>query len=80
VGISTSGKSPNVIAAIRAAREKGAITVGLTGQSGGGLGAAADYCIRIPSDNTARIQEKHILIGHLLCEIVERELFSGNAP
>jgi D-sedoheptulose 7-phosphate isomerase len=75
VGISTSGKSANVLAAIRAAKERGVVTVGMTGGSGRELAAAADYCIRIPTDNTARVQEKHILIGHILCEIVESELF-----
>ena len=75
VGISTSGKSPNVLAAIHVAKQRGVVTVGMTSQSGGQLATAADYCIRIPSDNTARVQEKHILIGHLLCEIVESELF-----
>jgi D-sedoheptulose 7-phosphate isomerase len=78
VGISTSGKSPNVIAAISGAKERGLVTVGMTGGSGRELAAAADYCIRIPSDNTARVQEKHILIGHILCEIVETELFPGS--
>ncbi len=79
VGISTSGKSPNVVAAIRAAKERGLVTVGMTGGSGGDLATAANYCIQIPSDNTARVQEKHILIGHLLCEIVESELFPESA-
>ena len=78
VGISTSGKSANVLAAIRAAKERGVVTVGMTGGSGRELAAAADYCIRIPTDNTARVQEKHILIGHILCEIVESELFPEN--
>ena len=78
VGISTSGKSPNVLAAIRAAKERGLVTVGMTG-SAGQLATTADYCIRIPSDNTARVQEKHILIGHILCEIVETELFPESA-
>jgi D-sedoheptulose 7-phosphate isomerase len=79
VGISTSGKSPNVLAGIRAAKERGLVTVGMTSGSGRELAAAADYCIRIPSDNTARVQEKHILIGHILCEIVESELFPEGA-
>jgi D-sedoheptulose 7-phosphate isomerase len=79
VGISTSGKSANVLAAIRAAKERGVVTVGMTGGSGRELAAAADYCIRIPTDNTARVQEKHILIGHILCEIVESELFPEGA-
>jgi len=79
VGISTSGKSPNVLAGIRAAKERGLVTVGMTGGTAGQLAAVADYCIRIPSDNTARIQEKHILVGHILCEIVECQLFPESA-
>ena len=79
VGISTSGKSPNVLAALRVAKERGLVTVGMTGGLGGGLATAAQYCIRIPSDKTPRIQESHILIGHLLCEIVESELFPEGA-
>jgi D-sedoheptulose 7-phosphate isomerase len=79
VGISTSGKSPNVLAAIRVAKERRLVTVGMTGASGRELAVAADYCIRIPSDNTAHVQENHILIGHILCEIVESELFPEGA-
>jgi D-sedoheptulose 7-phosphate isomerase len=71
VGISTSGKSPNVISAIRAAKQMGVVAVGMTGVGGHELVASADYCIRVPSDQTTRIQEAHILIGHILCEIVE---------
>lgn len=74
VGISTSGKSPNVLAALRSAKKLGIITVGMTGQSGNAMGALVDYCICVPSSRTARIQEAHILIGHILCEIVERYL------
>lgn len=75
VGISTSGNSPNVLAAIRAAKTMGIITVGLTGLRGGDLRSSVDYCMGVPSDRTPRIQEAHILIGHILCEIVEEELF-----
>lgn len=76
VGISTSGNSPNVLRAIEVARELQLITVGLTGR-GGKLGGAAEYCVRIPSDSTPRIQEAHILTGHILCEIVDRQLFGS---
>jgi len=79
VGISTSGKSPNVVSAIRAAKTMGLVTVAMTGQNGAELAAAADYCLRIPSDQTPRIQEEHILIGHILCEMIEKEFFEGNA-
>jgi D-sedoheptulose 7-phosphate isomerase len=75
VGISTSGNSPNVLKAIAAARSRRVITVGMTGAKGGKLASAVDYCIRIPSDSTPRIQEGHILVGHVLCEIIEQELF-----
>jgi D-sedoheptulose 7-phosphate isomerase len=79
VGISTSGRSPNVISAVRAGRKAGVITVGMTGLRGDELAASADYCVRVPSDKTPRIQEAHILIGHILCEIVEEELFDGSS-
>lgn len=73
-GISTSGNSPNVLAAIDAARELGMFTLGMTGQ-GGKLHAAADLSFAVDSDVTARIQETHITIGHILCELVDRILF-----
>ena len=74
IGISTSGNSSSVIEAIRAARIKGAKTIGLTGGSGGRLAEAADVVLTVPSDDTPRIQEAHITIGHIVCELVEREL------
>jgi D-sedoheptulose 7-phosphate isomerase len=73
-GISTSGSSRNVVAGLEAARDIGASTVGLTGAGGGAVAGVCDECIRFPSDETPRIQEGHALIGHVLCEIVEREL------
>lgn len=75
IGISTSGNSPNVIKAIMKAREMGLQTVGLTGNTGGNLKKIADYCICVPSDETPRIQECHILVGHILSELVEQEIF-----
>jgi D-sedoheptulose 7-phosphate isomerase len=75
VGLSTSGNSENVIRAFQAAHWKGIITVGLTGESGGKLAGLSDFIIRVPSADTPRIQEAHILIGHIICEIVERNLF-----
>jgi len=77
IGISTSGDSRNVIEALRAAKRKGIITIGMTGESGGQLKAEVDYCICIPSGDTARIQEAHILVGHILSELVEQALFEG---
>jgi D-sedoheptulose 7-phosphate isomerase len=73
--ISTSGNSPNVLRAAKVARNKGMITVGLTGKTGGKLPQSVDHCIRIPSDQTPRIQEAHILTGHILCEMIEEALF-----
>jgi len=77
VGISTSGNSENVLAAFEVAKKMGIMTVALTGASGGKMQEAADYCIAIPSSDTPRIQECHILVGHILCEIVE-EALTGN--
>ncbi len=75
VGISTSGNSENVLRAIEVAKTKGLITVGLVGKTGGKLCDIVDYCLRVPSMETPRIQELHILTGHILCEIIENELF-----
>lgn len=76
-GISTSGNSKNVLEAFRVARKKGVITVGLTGQSGGAMAKEADYCFRVPTNETPRIQEAHILIGHTLCDLTETALVGG---
>jgi D-sedoheptulose 7-phosphate isomerase len=76
VGISTSGKSANVVQAMKVARSKQLTTVALTGKTGGHLVSLVDSCIRIPSACIPRIQEAHILTGHILCEIVEHELFA----
>jgi D-sedoheptulose 7-phosphate isomerase len=76
VGISTSGNSPNVLNGVIAAREKGAITLGFTGRSGGKLKDLVDICFCVPSDSTPRIQEAHITVWHAICEVVEQELFS----
>lgn len=75
VAISTSGNSRNVLEAVEVSRKMHLTTVGLTGASGR-LGELVDHCIRIPSKQTPRIQEAHILTGHIICEIVEHELFS----
>ncbi|MGD9852099.1 MAG: SIS domain-containing protein [Nitrospirales bacterium] len=75
VAISTSGNSLNVIRAVEAARERGITTVAWTGETGGKLGDMVDYCFRVPSTVTARIQECHITLGHVLCEFVEERLF-----
>ena len=71
VGISTSGDSANVRAALLRARELGAATVAMTGETGGCIAKFADVCLRVPSTNPARIQEAHILLGHMLCERID---------
>ena len=76
--ISTSGNSPNVLQAVNVARQIGLVTVGLTGRGGGKLASVVDRCISIPSDQTPRIQEGHILTGHILCELIEEALFGKN--
>ena len=75
IGISTSGNSKNVLKALEVCKEKGIISVGLTGATGGKMESLCDYCIKVPSNETPRIQESHILIGHIICAIVEKEIF-----
>jgi D-sedoheptulose 7-phosphate isomerase len=75
IGMSTSGNADNVVNAIEAGNHQGMITIGMTGNSGGRLRDAVRYLINVPSTNTPRIQECHMLLGHILCEIVEAELF-----
>lgn len=75
VGISTSGNSENVLRAMRKAKEKGMITIGMTGEGGGKMAEYSDFLLAVPSNDTPRIQEVHILLGHIICEIVEEELF-----
>jgi D-sedoheptulose 7-phosphate isomerase len=74
IAISTSGNSPNVIEAVKTAKKKGARTIGLTSGSGGKLAKVTDLVITVPSKDTPRIQEAHITIGHIVCELVEKEL------
>lgn len=73
VGISTSGNSPNVVQALMVAKDLGAITIGMTGESGGKMASICDLCIQVPSKITARIQEAHILIGHIVCAAVDED-------
>ena len=75
IGISTSGNSANVVAALQRARELDIITVGLTGQGGGEMQLLCDYCLQVPSTSTPRIQESHIMLGHIICDLVEETLF-----
>jgi D-sedoheptulose 7-phosphate isomerase len=73
IGISTSGKSPNVLRALKAARDLGGVAAGLSGRDGGAMVGLADPLVVVPSAVTARIQEMHILIGHALCDSIERD-------
>ena len=75
IGITTSGQSPNVLRAMSTARKMGLHTVGLTGSAGSKLAGAVDHCICVPSNETPRIQECHILIGHIISELVEQTIF-----
>jgi len=75
VGITTSGNSPNVVKAIEVAKNVGMIAVAMTGETGGRLAGMCDHLINVPSRDTARIQESHIMIGHIVCELVEASLF-----
>lgn len=77
VGLTTSGNSPNVLKAVEAAHDVGMSTVALTGETGGKLKGLAKHLINVPSRDTARIQESHIMVGHILCEIVEVTLFGA---
>jgi D-sedoheptulose 7-phosphate isomerase len=74
LGISTSGNSENIVRALNKAKELGMKTVALTGATGGRLKSSVDYCLAVPSGDTPRVQECHILLGHIICEIVERQL------
>jgi D-sedoheptulose 7-phosphate isomerase len=75
IALSTSGNSANIINSIIESKKIGVITIGLTGHSGGKMASLCDICIKVPSDKTPRIQEVHILIGHILCSIIENSLF-----
>lgn len=74
IGISTSGKAENVNQAIEFAKQRGITTIGLTGSTGGNLAKLVDICLTIPSNSTPRIQEAHITVGHILCELIEERL------
>ncbi len=75
IGISTSGNSKNILKALELCKQKEIISIGLSGANGGDMNELCDYCIKVPSTCTPRIQEAHILIGHIICAIVEEELF-----
>jgi D-sedoheptulose 7-phosphate isomerase len=75
IGISTSGNSLNVVKALKKANEIGLTTIGFTGSKGGEMNSICDIVIKVPSDDTPRIQEAHILIGHIICQLIEEEMF-----
>ncbi len=78
VALSTSGNSVNIIKALEEAKKIGMISVSLTGETGGKMKAISDYLINIPSNDTPRIQETHITVGHIICQLVEEQLFDHN--
>ena len=78
VGLSTSGNSPNILKAFNTAKKKELITIGFTGKSGGEMRTLCDYLINIPSTDTPRIQESHIMVGHIICQLVEEKYFTAN--
>ncbi len=78
-GLSTSGTSANVVAGLRAARERGLRTLALTGRGGGKVRELADVCVHVPADETARIQEGHLLVAHIVCEVAEREIVAADS-
>lgn len=80
IGLSTSGNSKNIIRAFETAKEKGIITVGFTGTTGGTMKSLCDHIINVPSSDTPRIQESHILIGHIICQLVEEKYFNTPNP
>lgn len=77
VGLSTSGNSKNILKAFEVAREKNIVTIGFTGESGGTMKELSDYLFNVPSKDTPRIQESHIMIGHIICELVEQKVFEN---
>jgi D-sedoheptulose 7-phosphate isomerase len=77
IGLSTSGNSANIVAAFEAAHTKGLTTVGMTGLSGGVLKTTSDYLLNVPSTDTPRIQEAHIMLGHIICQLVEERYFTN---
>jgi len=76
IGISTSGNSKNIIRAFEQAKIQGGITIAMTGETGGKMKDVVDYLLNMPSTDTPRIQESHIMVGHIVCELVEKNIFS----
>lgn len=80
IGLSTSGNSKNIVQAFKVAQAKGIITVGFTGASGGDMKPVSHHLINVPSTDTPRIQESHILLGHIICQLVEEQYFNNASP
>jgi D-sedoheptulose 7-phosphate isomerase len=80
IGFSTSGNSENIVRALKVAREKKMVTVGMTGETGGKMKSVSHYLLNVPSTNTPRVQEAHIMLGHIICEMVEDALFGEKRP
>lgn len=78
VGLSTSGNSINIVKAFEIAKEKGMLTIGFTGSTGGKMKALSDHLLNVPSNDTPRIQESHILLGHIICQLVEEKIFNNS--
>jgi len=79
IGLSTSGNSGNIIKAFEVARDKGVVTIGFTGETGGKMAGISDYLFNVPSKDTPRIQESHITIGHIICQLVEERYFNNQS-
>lgn len=79
IGYSTSGNSPNIIRALEAAKGRGLVCIGMTGNRGGAMGGLCDYLLEVPSGDTPKIQEGHLVLGHSLCGLVENALFRAQA-
>ncbi len=77
IGLSTSGNSKNIIEAFKVAKEKGMVTIGFTGETGGNMKELSDYLFNVPSTDTPRIQESHIMLGHIVCQLVEEQYFGS---
>ena len=75
IGLSTSGNSGNIVRAFEKAREKGIITIGFTGMAGGAMKPLSDHLLNVPSSDTPRVQEAHIMVGHIICQLVEESIF-----
>jgi len=78
IGLSTSGNSKNIVRAFEVAKQKEMITIGMTGTTGGTMKELSDYLLNVPSTDTPRIQESHILLGHIICQLVEEKVFQAD--